>query len=103
MDAASTSVALPAVVTQARAQSVANDLVPRLARCVAQGGEAVLDAGALVRFDSAALAVILACRRAVVAQGGVFQVKGLPVQAQTLAQVYGLSDLIQPNRLAVPA
>ena len=94
MKAQHTSVALPAVLMQAQAQAVANELASVLGACVSEGGEAVLDASALTQFDSSALAVILACRRAVLARGAQLRVKGLPERAQALAKVYGLSDLL---------
>jgi phospholipid transport system transporter-binding protein len=89
-----TSVALPAVLMQAQAQAVATELASVLGACVSEGGEAVLDASALVQFDSSALAVILACRRAVLARGAQLRVTGLPERAQALAKVYGLSALL---------
>ena len=92
--AAHTSVSLPAVLMQAQAQVVADELASLLSACVSDGGEAVLDASALVQFDSSALAVILACRRAVLAKGARLRVTGLPERAQALAQVYGLSALL---------
>jgi len=94
MTATHTTVALPAVLMQAQAQSVANELAPVLGACVAAGGEAVLDASALTQFDSSALAVILACRRAVLARGAQLRIVGLPERAQSLAKVYGLSALL---------
>jgi len=92
--AAYTSVALPAVLMQAQAQAIADELASVLGACVSEGGEAVLDASALVLFDSSALAVILACRRAVLARGAQLRVTGLPERAQALAKVYGLSALL---------
>ena len=89
-----TSVALPAVLMQAQAQVVADELASLLSACVSDGGEAVLDASALAQFDSSALAVILACRRAVLARGAQLRVTGLPERAQALAKVYGLSALL---------
>jgi len=87
-------VALPAVLTQAQAQSVSDALVKTLLANLAQGGQAVVDASALTQFDSSALAVVLACRRAVLAQGGQLHVQGLPERAQALARVYGVTDLL---------
>jgi len=87
-------VALPAILTQAQAQSVADALVTALRANMAQGDQAVVDASALTQFDSSALAVVLACRRAVLAQGGQLQVHGLPERAQALARVYGVTELI---------
>jgi phospholipid transport system transporter-binding protein len=88
------SIALPAVLLQAQAKSVANALVTSLTAQLAKDGEAVLDASALTQFDSSALAVILACRRAVLAKGAQLRITGLPERAQTLAKVYGLSELL---------
>ena len=89
-----TSVALPAVLMQAQAQAVATELAAVLSACVPEGGEALLDASSLIQFDSSALAVILACRRAVLAKGAQLRVTGLPERAQALAKVYGLSALL---------
>ena len=94
MTATHTSVALPAVLMQAQAQAVTDELTLLLGACVSEGGAAVLDASALVRFDSSALAVILACRRALLARGAQLRITGLPEHAQALAKVYGLSDLL---------
>jgi phospholipid transport system transporter-binding protein len=88
------SIALPARVMQAQAKSVADGLVVVLCAEVAQGREAELDASALQQFDSSALAVVLACRRAVLGLGGVLRVTGLPARAQALAKVYGVSSLV---------
>ena len=94
MSTLTASIALPAVLLQAQAQSVNNALVSSLTAQLAKDGEAVLDASALTQFDSSALAVILACRRAVLAKGAQLRITGLPERAQTLAKVYGLSELL---------
>ena len=94
MSTLTASIALPAVLLQAQAQSVTNALVSSLTAQLAKDGEAVLDASALTQFDSSALAVILACRRAVLAKGAQLRITGLPERAQTLAKVYGLSELL---------
>ena len=94
MSTLTASIALPAVLMQAQAQAVADGLVASLTAQLARGGEAVLDASALTQFDSSALAVILACRRAVLDKGAQLRVTGLPERAQALAKVYGLSALL---------
>jgi phospholipid transport system transporter-binding protein len=94
MTISTTSIALPALVTQTQAQSVADSLVASLMAELAKDGQTTLDASALAKFDSSALAVILACRRAVLAKGAKLSVTGLPERAQALAKVYGLSDLL---------
>ena len=95
MTAAHTTVALPAVLIQDNAQAIATALAGVLGACALEGGQAVLDAAALAQFDSSALAVILACRRAVEARGAQLRITGLPERAQALAKVYGLSALVQ--------
>mgnify|MGYP000281690418 CR=1 FL=1 len=94
MTTAHTSVALPALLMQAQAQAVTHELTTLLRARVSEGDEAVLDASALAQFDSSALAVILACRRAVLARGAQLRIVGLPERAQSLAKVYGLSALL---------
>jgi phospholipid transport system transporter-binding protein len=57
-------------------------------------GAVTLNASALEQFDSSALAVVLACRRAVLELGGEFQLIGLPERLLALAQVYGVTELL---------
>jgi phospholipid transport system transporter-binding protein len=49
---------------------------------------------ALKRFDSSALAVLLAIVRDAQAQGRAVQLSGLPPALHHLAQVYGVEDLL---------
>lgn len=56
--------------------------------------EVVADASALKEFDSSALAVLLACRRQVMAAGKGFSVRGLPDRLRQLAGLYGVQDLL---------
>ena len=58
------------------------------------GSEVVADASALAEFDSSALAVLLACRRQVLAAGKTFSVRGLPDRLRQLAGLYGVQDLL---------
>lgn len=53
-----------------------------------------VDAGLLQRFDSSALAVLLALRRAGQRQGRGFQVLHLPERLHTLAGLYGVGALL---------
>lgn len=83
---------LPAELTLTQARDCQARL---LAQVAAQSGPAVLlDASALVRFDSAALAVLLACRRASLAAGKSFAVQGLPPKLAQLAGLYGVEALL---------
>ena len=54
----------------------------------------VADAGALSRFDSSALAVLLECRRESLALGRTFSVSRLPARLRDLATLYGVAELL---------
>ena len=54
----------------------------------------LLDASGLERFDSSALAVLLACRREALALGRTLQVQGLSERLRELAKLYGVLDLL---------
>ena len=58
--------------------------------------EVVVDASALTRFDSAALAVLLEFRRAALACGKRMLVRGLPTSLGDLAALYGIIELLPP-------
>ncbi len=58
------------------------------------GAAVVADASALEKFDSSALAVLLACRREVLASGKTFSVQGLPERLRRLAGLYGVELLL---------
>lgn len=70
------------------------------ARMLAQGmrshseSAVVADAGALARFDSSALAVLLECRREALALGKTFAVARLPGKLRDLANLYGVAELL---------
>ena len=46
------------------------------------------------QFDTSALAVLLECRRTVLAQGRTLQVQGLPVALQQISVLYGVDGLL---------
>jgi phospholipid transport system transporter-binding protein len=58
------------------------------------GSAAVVDASALTRFDSSALAVLLECRREASALGRSFAVRGLSPRLRELASLYGVAGLL---------
>ena len=58
------------------------------------GGVASIDASGLRRFDSAALAVLLACRRLAQAAGKSFTVHSAPPKLAALARLYGLDAVL---------
>jgi phospholipid transport system transporter-binding protein len=77
-----------------------HDQAPACSRMLAQALKAepetvvVADAGALDRFDSSALAVLLDCRRDALAQGKSFAVARMPARLRELASVYGVEGLL---------
>jgi phospholipid transport system transporter-binding protein len=87
--------ALPQALTQTQATACLDELL--LAVRAEAGGAVELDARALKLFDSAALAVLLALRREALSLGKRFTVRGLPLQLENLAGLYGIAELIQPN------
>lgn len=68
--------------------------LPKATTAMPQGQPLVLDASPLQRFDSSALAVLLACRRMALASGQTMVVQGLPPRLRQLAGLYGIGELI---------
>lgn len=89
-----TALRLPSTLTNAQATACLQQLQAGLAQ-LPPGSPAVVDASALAVFDSAALAVLLECRRTALAAGLVFQVAGLPAAAASLARLYGVDAMLQ--------
>ena len=90
---------LPKELTQAEATACLAQLVPGLR--TQSGPEVVLDASALGRFDSAALAVLLAFRRETLAMGQQLSIRGLPTRLADLAALYGIEALL-PTPASAP-
>ena len=80
--------------------SLTHDTASACARMLQQalqsepGSLTEVDASALVRFDSSALAVLLECRRAAVLEGKGLVVKALPPALASLAGLYGVQELL---------
>ena len=89
---------LPAELTHSQANTCLGIL--REAVRAARAEQVLVDASALTRFDSSALAVLLECRRDALHDGKPFAVRGLPARLQELAQVYGVRELL--NELPEP-
>lgn len=85
--------ALPAELTHRQAAGILAQLQQALAVQPANH-PCVLDASALRQFDSAALAVLLECRRALLAQGRSLQLQGLPEALGRMAALYGVDGLL---------
>ena len=84
--------ALPASLTIADA----NDALRALAQGAsgAAGDAVTVDASALLRFDSAALAVLLELRRVAQRAGRPFAVLHAPARLADLARLYGVGGLL---------
>ena len=84
---------LPTELTHAQATPCLRMLVQGL-RSVPDGHAVVVDASALQRFDSSALAVLLEFRREALKAGKGFSIRGLPQRLGNLAVLYGIADLV---------
>ena len=88
-----TTLALPTLLTHDQATACTQSL--GLDIRAEQGETVFVDASALEKFDSSALAVLLQCRRDAIASGKSFAVTGLPDQLRELADLYGISELLE--------
>ena len=61
-----------------------------------------VDATALLRFDSTALAVLLELRRAVLLAGKTLVLQGVPTRLSDLARLYGIEELLPAQGAVVP-
>lgn len=84
---------LPAHLTVLEARATLQMLVQALKR-ESKGG-VTIDASQLKQFDSAALAVLLECRRLTDACGRIFEVRNMPTKLVALANLYGVSALLK--------
>ena len=84
---------LPVKITHNDADALARNLTGQVS---AQPNAVVVDAQQLVEFDSSALAVLLACRRAALGAGKQFSVIALPSKLAQLATLYGVAQLMTP-------
>lgn len=83
---------LPAELTHTGANACLRMLVQGLRS--QPDSSVVVDAQALTRFDSAALAVLLECRREALALGKSFSIRDLPARLRQLAVLYGIGSLL---------
>lgn len=83
---------LPSVLTHLEARDVLR--VFRETALRGEPGALVVDGSGLQRFDSSALAVLLACRRLADELGRPFAVQQLPPKLGELARLYGVDSLL---------
>lgn len=90
---------LPAELTHTQAATCLNML--RDAARAEKDPLLVVDATALTRFDSSALAVLLEVRRDCLHDGKSFAVRALAPRLRELAMLYGVGELLtEPQRVA---
>jgi phospholipid transport system transporter-binding protein len=87
------TLSLPALLTHDQATACTRSLAVGIG--AEQGERVFIDASALEKFDSSALAVLLQSRRDATASGKSFEVTGLPQQLRELANLYGISELLE--------
>lgn len=83
---------LPATLLHNTASATLTELM--LALRAESSANIAVDAAALVRFDSTALAVLLELRRAALSAGKTFVLQGLPSRLNDLARLYGIDELL---------
>ncbi|MET1116903.1 MAG: STAS domain-containing protein [Comamonas sp.] len=86
---------LPPELTHAQASACAQALGESIG--ISAQARIDVDASALRSFDSSALAVLLGARRAALAAGKLFAVTGLPAGLQSMAALYGVRALLEPE------
>jgi phospholipid transport system transporter-binding protein len=86
------ALALPSLLTHDQAAACAQTLAAGIRAEVS--GKVVVDASALEKFDSSALAVLLECRRAAMSAGKSITILNLPAKLRELAGLYGIQSLL---------
>lgn len=79
----------PSVITQLEAGEVL-----RAGLKAVEGGVTTIELGGLQRFDSTAVAALLAWRRAAASRGVALQISGMPEGLQSLARAHGVAHLL---------
>ena len=101
---AATPLKLPAAVTLAQAQELLVQLTAAVADAAAGGGQLlVIDASAVLTFDSSALALLLEAQREARASGLVCRLLQPPPKLIELARLYGVEALLGAAVEAVAA
>ena len=91
-----TTLALPTLLTHDQATACAQSLGLEIR--TKKSDVICIDASALEKFDSSALAVLLQCRRDAATTGKSFAVTDLPHQLLELADLYGISELFEKHQ-----
>jgi len=96
------TIALPSVLTAETVVAAQAQLLQNM-QALPQGADIVLDASGVQSFDSAGLALLLACLRAAHARQQSLRVQGWTPSLQSLAQVYGVMPLLDSASAPQPA
>ena len=77
----------------------ARDTLRLLTQSLPKDGDApvTVDASGLQQLDTAAIAVLLECRRVAQAWGKPFEIKRAPPKLVALAELYGVGELLVPQ------
>ncbi len=85
-----TALALPAVLTMSEARAT----LASLQAALQAEAQPVIDASSLQTLDTAAVAVLLQCRRLAAAAGKPLQIAGAPPKLAELARLYGVDEVL---------
>lgn len=87
-----TALRLPRVITHNEAVDCAAMLSAGVQST--QGSIVLVDAAALEKFDSSALAVLLQCKREANRAGKIFTISSIPQRLRDLASLYGIQAVL---------
>ena len=90
--------AVPAAIVMGNA----SETLVAMCRAI-DGGETGIDLAAAAHSDSSAVAVVLAAKRHGQAMGKAVRFSGLPAAMRSLATLYGVEGLVEPDLAAVDA
>ena len=87
------------VLPQSLTTRDARDTLRLLTQSLPKDGDApvTVDASGLQQLDTAAIAVLLECRRVAQAWGKPFEIKRAPPKLVALAELYGVGELLVPQ------
>jgi phospholipid transport system transporter-binding protein len=88
-------ISLPSRLTADEAPGALKHCLPQAASSNTADAAWVIDASQLQAFDSAALALLLALRRAAQAQGKTLELRHAPPKLMALARLYGVDGLLK--------
>lgn len=92
---------LPADITTGNAAAVTQALQQQLQALPAR--TVVVEGAGLQKFDSSALAVLLALHRTALQKGAVLNLQHMPPRLEGLATLYGVASLLWPQAVTAEA